>query len=213
MGLPVGEGWIEVKELIDVGGRQAYHIELHGRSNDVLSVFYPIRDDLHSYLDADTLRPLKFEKHQREGRYRSSEVVLFDYKTATASYESLVNGSTKQIPLPKEFQDLVSAFYWFRAQPAQPGQTLTVNLYTDEKIFETALRIRPIETLELLKRGTFRCFIVEPKATFKGLLVKRGRIWAYITADERRLPLLVRATTPWGQMSAVLDESALDGTP
>ena len=65
--------------------------------------------------------------------------------------------------------------------------------------------------LELLKRGTFSCFVVEPKASFKGLLVKRGRIWAYLTTDVRRLPLLVKATMPWGAMSAVLDEESLAG--
>jgi len=66
--------------------------------------------------------------------------------------------------------------------------------------------------LELLKRGTFRCVVVEPKASFKGLLVKRGRLWAYLTADEHRLPLLVRATTPWGPMSAVLDDASIPPT-
>src|SRR3989338_3262085 len=129
MGIPVGEGSIEVKELIEIRGRPAYHIEMRGRSNDVLSAFYPIRDEAHSYLDAETLRPLKFEKHQREGHYRASETVWFDHATSTATYESLLNGSTKQIDLPKEFQDLLSAFYWFRAQPVQPSQTLEVNLY------------------------------------------------------------------------------------
>ena len=47
-------------------------------------------------------------------------------------------------------------------------------------------------SLELLKRGTFRCVVVEPKASFKGLLVK--------------------ATTPWGPMSAVLDEESIPPT-
>jgi hypothetical protein len=51
--------------------------------------------------------------------------------------------------------------------------------------------------------------VVEPKASFKGLLVKRGRLWAYVTADEHRLPLFVRATTPWGAMSAVIDEASI----
>jgi hypothetical protein len=45
------------------------------------------------------------------------------------------------------------------------------------------------------------------------LLVKRGRIWAYLTTDARRLPVLVKATTPWGHMSAVIDEASLtEGT-
>lgn len=209
IGIPVGRGWIEVKEVVELEGRRAYHIELQGHSNEILSAFYPVHDVIHSYLDAETLRPVRFEKHQREGRYRAEEIVTFDHTTRQASYQSLVNGSTKTIALPGEMQDLISAFYWFRAQPLVQEQTLAVSLYTDEKIYDTQIIVnRPI-LLELLKRGTFPCVVVEPRASFKGLLVKRGRLWAYLTTDRYRLPLLVKATTPWGPMSAVLDEASI----
>ena len=209
VGLPVGSGWIEVKELVTIQGRQAYHIEAQGHTNDVLSAFYPIHDVVHSYLDAETLQPLRFEKHQREGGYRADEEVTFDPVAKIAHYHSLLNGSTKEIELPGEFQDLISALYWFRSRPIQPEGRLAVNVYTDEKIYQMDLQITGPTLLELLKRGTFPCLMVEPKASFKGMLVKRGRIWAYLTADRYRLPLFVRATTPWGPMSAVLDESSL----
>jgi len=209
LGIPVGRAWIEVKELVEIDGRPAYHIEAYGETNDVLSTFYPIRDTLHTYLDPDTLRPLRFEKDQREGRYRAHEVVTFDHGKRLATYTSLLNGSVKEITLPEAFHDLIGALYWFRAQPIAPDSQLTMSLYTDEKIYETQVVIKPPMLLELLKRGTFPCLVVEPKASFKGLLVKRGRIWAYMTADRHRIPLMVQATTPWGRMSAVIDETSL----
>lgn len=209
LGIPVGHGWIEVQEIVEVAGRRVYHIAAQGHTNEVLSAFYPIHDVIHSYVDAETLKPLRFEKYQREGHYRADEVVTFDYATGTATYRSLINESVKTIPIPPDVQDLISALYWLRAQPIQPPQTLTVNLYTDEKIYRTEIQIKAPTVLELLKRGTFSCFTVEPKASFKGLLVKRGRIWAHLTADAHRLPLLVKASTPWGQMTAVIDEASL----
>ncbi len=213
MGIPVGYGWIEVKELIEVDGRQAYHIEAQGHTNDVLSKFYPIHDEVHSFLDAETLKPLRFEKVQREGSYRADEVVTFDHERDLATYHSRLNGSTKEIPLPETFQDLISALYWFRAQPLEGGRPLTVDLYSDEKIYTTQILVSGPETLELLKRGTFPCFVVEPNASFKGLLVKRGQIWAYLSADDNRLPLLVKISTPWGFMSAVLDLQSIPQQP
>jgi len=209
LAIPIGSGWIEVKEIVELEGRRAYHIEAQGHSNEVLSAFYPVHDVVHSYVDVETLRPLRFEKHQQEGHYRADEVVTFDDTARLATYRSLRNGSVKEIPIPDDFQDLISALYWFRAQPFRHERVLTLNLYTDEKIYQTEIDVKPPMLLELLKRGTFPCLIVEPKTSFKGLLVKRGRLWAYLTADEHRLPLLVRATTPWGPMSAVLDESSL----
>ena len=209
-GIPVGTGWVEVKGVEEIAGRRAYHLEAQGHTNDVLSKLYPIHDVVHSYVDVETLQPLRFEKYQHEGHYRSDEIVTFDPSTHKAHYQSLLNKSTKEVDLPDQFQDLISALYWLRNQPVEPGAGMRVNLYSDEKIFDTALTIDPPAILELLKRGTFVCFTVEPKASFKGLLIKRGRIWAYFTTDARRLPLFVKATTPWGAMSAVLDEDALN---
>jgi hypothetical protein len=208
-GIPVGYGWIEVKGIVEVDGRQAYEIYAEGRSNDVLSTFYPIHDVVHSYLDVETLQPLRFEKRQREGRYRADEVVTFDLTASKATYRSLLNQSVKELDLPPGVQDLVSAMYWVRAQPIQPTQRLTLDIYTDEKIYQTEIQVKQPLRLELLKRGTFPCIVVEPRASFRGLLVKRGRIWAYLTADEHRLPLLVKVTTPWGLMSAILDEDSI----
>jgi len=212
LSFPVGYGSIEVKEIVTLDGVPAYHIEAQGHTNEVLSTFYPIHDVIHSYLAVDTLKPLRFEKDQREGHYRAKEVVTFDHQRGIASYRSLLNKSVKEIELPDAFQDLISAIYWFRAQPLELDRSFMLNLYTDEKIYNTQIRVLSLMSLELLKRGTFRCVVVEPKASFKGLLVKRGRIWAYLTADKHRLPLLVKATTPWGPMSAVLDEASISST-
>ena len=71
-----------------IEGRPAYHTEAQGHSNDVLSTFYPIHDELESYIDAETLQPLQFEKRQREGGYRADEIVTFDYDRLTATYRS-----------------------------------------------------------------------------------------------------------------------------
>ena len=139
LSFPVGYGWIEVKEIVTLEGVRAYHIEAQGHTNEVLSTFYPIHDVIHSYLAVDTLKPLRFEKDQREGHYRANEVVTFDHQHGTATYRSLLNNSVKEIPLPDAFQDLISALYWFRAQPLEPGRPFTLNLYTDEKIYETEI--------------------------------------------------------------------------
>ena len=208
-GIPVGRGWIEVKELTEINGRPAYHIEAQGHSNEFLSTFYPIQDSLHSYLDATTFQPLRFEKSQREGRYRAEEVVEFDYGRLLATYHSRLNHSTKEIPIPEDVHDLISAFYYLRTRPLDPTQPIYLDIYSDEKVYRT--EVAPLNTvmLELLWRGTFPCIVFEPKATFKGVMVRRGRVWVYLSAEASRIPLLVKVSTPWGPMTGVIDSDSL----
>lgn len=210
LGIPVGSGWIEVKGIVEMAGRRAYAIEMEGRSNELLSRVYPIHDVVRSYLDVDTLQPLRFEKYQREGHYRAEEVVTFDYATRLATYTSLLNHSVKDIPIPADVQDIIGAFYWLRRHAAQLHATLTLNIYSDEKVFHTEIQLLDTLMLELRRRGTFGCLLVEPRPKFRGVLVRRGRLWVYLSADARRLPLFIRVATPWGPMSGVIEKSCLE---
>ena len=209
-GIPVGNGWIEVKAATPFGDRQAYLIEAQGQSNEFLSTFYPIHDTLRSYVDRETLQPLHSEKQQREGHYRADETVTFDYHRLLATYHSRLNGSTKTIPIPANVQDIVSAFYWLRTHPIAPPTPVTLPIYSDERVYETV--IKPLQTLivSLLWRGEFPCLVVEPVAHFKGILVKRGRVWLYVSADEQRIPLFVKIATPWGPITGLIDQESLD---
>jgi hypothetical protein len=63
--------------------------------------------------------------------------------------------------------------------------------------------------LELLWRGTFPCLVVEPVARFKGVLVRRGRVWLYVSVDPQRIPLFVKISTPWGPITGAIDAESL----
>ncbi len=208
-GIPVGKGWIEVKARVAVNGHPAYYIEAQGHSNEFLSTFYPIHDEIRAYLDAKTLHPLRFEKVLREGHYRAAEIVTFDYERLVAHFESVLNGSTKEIPIPPGVHDIVSAFYWLRTHPVDITRPIVLDVYSDEKIYQT--QITPLKTLwlELLWRGTFPCLMVEPSASLKGILIRRGRMWVYVSADEFRIPLLIKVATPWGPITGLIDPESL----
>ena len=209
-GIPIGRGWIELKAPVDLNGRRAYPIEASGRTNEVFSALYPVQDTLRSYLDAETLRPLQIEKSQREGNYRAEELVTFDYTRHLATYHSLINErSVKEIVIPDDVQDLLTVLYWVRRQPLHVDQPIVAPIYSDEKVYQT--RVEPLKTLqlELRRRGTFPCVLIEPRAAFKGVFVRRGRVRVYFTADERRIPLFIDIATPWGPVSGVIEAASL----
>jgi len=217
MGIPVGEGSVEVKEIVTLNDRQAFHIVGEAHSNRWLSRFYPLKDIVHSYVDVEALHPLRFEKSQREGHYRSEEVVTFDHTAQIATYESLINRAIKehlgeaikQIPIPVHIQDPLSVFYALRLRPLEVGTSLNVDVYSDEKSYRMEVQVLDTRRLELRRRGVFDVITLEPIATFKGLLVERGRVVVYLTADEWRIPLAIYIWTPWGLVTGVIERASL----
>jgi len=204
MGIPVGHASLEIEEETEVEGHPVLHIVARATSNKFLSMFYPLEDTVHSYVDRAGRFSWKYEKHQREGRYRADEEMRFYHDEGKARYHSFLNGSTKWVSIPQGIHDPLSAFYAFRQTPVVSGETFHMDVNSDEKNWSVQFVVGETRRLELNRVGTFDCFEVEPITRLKGLLVERGRLWVWFTADARRIPVLFKVETPWGVVTGTI---------
>jgi len=204
MGVPVGVGTLEVKEIATIRDRRAYHVVAIAKTNDFLSRFYPIHDEVHSFIDAEKFYSLEFSKVIQEGRYRADEKMTYDYKKRKIFYESLWNKSKKEFDLPSEVQDFLSALYWFRVQPVVVGKSLHTVVNSEAENWDLELDILRQETKEFKDGRAIPTILVEPKTRLKGMLYRRGRVWVYFSADQKRLPVWVTLRTPFGPVNGVL---------
>ena len=205
LGIPVGEGTLEVKEMAAVNGRQAYHVIAIARANEFLSSFYNVQDTIHSYIDAKDLCSLKFEKHVREGKYKTDEVVIFDQDKHRGYYESLLNKSKKEFDIPPKVQDPVSTFYYFRTLEVRPDSKVVNSLNSEEKNWKADMNIRDTEEMELTHQGSYKVFCVEPRVPFRSALARSGRALVYFTTDEKRVPVFIKIYVKFGYVTGVLE--------
>ncbi len=204
MGVPVGIGTLEIKEIITVRGRPAYHVIAIAKTNDFLSKIYPIYDEAHSYIDAERFCSLGFHKNAREGRYRADETTIYDYNQMKSFYESALNKSKTQRALSSEVQDAVSAFYWFRLQKIQVGKSVKTVINNRDKDWDLEIKILSAQPKELRHGETINTILVEPVTRYKDILERRGRAWVHFSADKRRLPVWITISTPFGPVNGVL---------
>lgn len=205
LGMEVGTADVAVKGIEEIRGRKAYHIAVEVRSKSVIDFVYPVRDEHHTYIDIEHFHSLRYEKVLKEGRYRADEVMDFDQETHEAIYVSRRNGSKKQMLIPKDVQDQISATFWFRVQPMKTGQTVVIPINTDEKNWKLAVKILKRERMQIDELGTFDAVRVEPEVKFQGIFVHRGKMTGWMSTDEKRLPLLMKTKIPvLGSINVVL---------
>jgi hypothetical protein len=209
MGLHVGFGTIEVKEVVELNGRKAFHVVAVAETNETLSKIYPVRDEIHSWIDAENFHSLQFRKVLREGRYRADEQITFDYEKKKGLYESFLNHEKKEVDIPVPVHDIVSAFYWFRLQSVEPGKSVRTIANSEEKNQEIEIQVLRRERKELRGRGVIDSLLVEPRTRIQGVLYSRGRSWIHFTADERRIPFSILLKTPYGPVIGVLRRESL----
>lgn len=205
--LEVGRGEAEVKEIVPLGERQAYHIIVNVRSAPILDWLYKVRDVHHSYIDTEKFHSLRYEKILSEGRYRADEVMEYDQVNHIARYHSRLNGSLMEMMIPADVQDQLSCGYWFRLQELQPGSKVHIPVNADEKNWDLEVKVLEETEVKLPKFDQWKAVEIEPDIQFQGIFVKRGKIRGWIGTDEHQVPLKMSVKVPvLGSVTAQLIE-------
>ena len=193
-----GGATMSIQEIRRIAGRTCFDINTEARSNSVFSKVYKVWDRSQTFLDTQELVPLRYEKHQREGTYKKDLLIKFDRVKNFASYE---NGD--QVAIHPHAQDELSAFYYLRAVPLEVGREVYVDTHTNRKNYPLKVLVHRRETVTV-PAGTFDCYVIEPVMREGGIFTAKGKLTVWITADDRRMPVLLRTKIVVGSISASL---------
>lgn len=195
-----GTAVMEIQGIRRFEGRLAYHVVSTAVSNAVLDRIYPVRDRIVSLMDVNDLTTLYFEKHLREGGYRSDQSVRFDHERGVAVYQ---DGGESE--LESAAFDVLAAFYRVRTMPLEPGEEFFLDSFDNRKRYSIRVRVTGRERVTV-PAGAFDCIVVEPTLKSGALFKHEGRLHVWITDDERRMPVLMRSRLTLGAVSAELTE-------
>lgn len=187
LGMPVGEGRAEVKTKVLFRGRPAYPIAVTVKSYKTIDWIYKVRDEHHSYIDAEKLSSLAYQKEIREGRKRQKESIELDPE--------------------KPMQDPLSCGYFFRTLVLKPGGSVFIPVRAEGKDWNLEVKLHRVKTMTLSKIGTFQALETEPLMAFQGIFFRKGKIRGWISLDKRRIPLKMTVRIPvLGPVTAELKE-------
>ena len=180
-------------------GVPVHRMTLVATSNDYVSKFYPVRDLYETWVDARDFQPLRFEKHAREGRYESDEVEEFDLARRIGSWRE------DRTPLPERVQDIISSFYFLRAQPLVIGQDVRIDMFSRGKVYKLKAAVLEKERVET-EAGVFDAFKLQPQLRENETDEdrNRGKLFLWFSDDERRLPVMAKTLMPIGSVTARL---------
>ncbi|MBK8166033.1 MAG: DUF3108 domain-containing protein [bacterium] len=195
-----GEGTLEVVGTVEHGGRTCYHVESTANSNRFFSSIYKVRDKIVTYIDSTDFSSAYFYKRLREGDYKKTVEISFDRELGVAKY-----GDGHVMPVPVGVQDELSAFYFVRNLDLEVGRDLVLPAHTSRRNYEMKVVVHRRETVSV-PAGRFDCFVVEPVLEGEGLFKHEGRITLYISADDRRVPVLMKTKVPVGTIDVALKE-------
>ncbi|MFC1508171.1 DUF3108 domain-containing protein [Candidatus Omnitrophota bacterium] len=191
LGLDVGNATLSVEGIAQTNGRKVYHILVRAWSGPAISKIYKVEDTISTYIDVEEFYPVRFEKKQREGGYRSDEYTDFDQKKGKARYFSRLNHSKKEYDIPSKVQDPLSCLYYFRLQDADIDKSIFANVIADEKNYLLEAKIHKTGFVNIKDVGEWKAFMIEPLPWFQGKIKRKAKATMWFSADEKRIPLLI----------------------
>lgn len=203
-GIPVGSVTAESGEISEYRGKKVYTLKLVTESNRFLSAIYRVEDTYYSLVDKDTMTSLRYEADRKEGSYRKHVIVEYDFDKMEAVYTSITDGSVKRCPIPRWPQDPMSAICYFMSVPAVSGDEVCLVVTTNEKNYSVCAGVGEERKMKIPAMAHSQVRKVTLKVYHEGKEFKKGKAWAYISADSNRYPVYGAVSIPFGIVTAVL---------
>ncbi|MDD2240188.1 MAG: DUF3108 domain-containing protein [Kiritimatiellae bacterium] len=185
-------------------GRRLLTLIVEAETNGIVDKLYPVKEYLETILDPVTFLPLSFEKRSREGRRHYDEITTFDHERLEGHWKSLTKNTEKIFPIKPDTRDLMGLMYWIRKTPIQAGETHHYEVMTDEKLYGVVVEAGKKEKVSLKRYGKVKCIKMEPKGTFDGMFVRKGRLWLWLSDDERYTICRAAASVPVASIKIML---------
>lgn len=182
--IAAGIASFEVKTFQD-----QYKFIANGKSTGVFSLFFKVKDHYESVVDKNNLHPNEFYRNVKEGGYEKIEKVFFNYKLMQAET------TRDTILLPENTQDLLSIFYYLRAQnfdTLKVGEGIPVQVYLDDNFMESHLYYLGNDTIKT-KFGWIATTKWAPELETGRVFEEDNGMNLWISDDENQIPILIQA--------------------
>jgi hypothetical protein len=183
---------------------------LHLESAGMVSSFYKVDDEYTSFLDRQ-LCAVSLSLTASEGSRRHETTVTFDAARRKASYRDrdLVKNVTvtHETDVQPCAHDVIGGLYALRRLRLEPGRSAEIPVSDGKKAVMAKVEAQERETVKL-DSGTYKTIRYEAFLFNNVLYRRRGRLFVWITDDDRRLPVQIRIRLPFyvGTVTLQLDK-------
>jgi hypothetical protein len=204
-GFGTTEGLGAIDGVEEVQGRKAYHIVTSARSAPFFDTFYKVRDINESWMDTESLCSLKYCSRIDENNYKKTETIILDHEKG--QYQAVEE--KKSGPIPLWVQDVLSSLYYLRTKDLEVGKSVMVDAHSGDKAWPLKVNVLRKEKVKV-PAGEFECFVVEPVIREgTGIFQAKGKLWVWMTADKKKIPVLMRSKIAVGSIEALLTEKKM----
>lgn len=184
-----------------ISQRECYKIDVYGKTAGAVAIVSRVNDNWGSFVDMDSLIPLKSWRIIEEGKFRKKEYVDFDHEKGKVDVR-VVNNETGVLEEPQTYDfndphmlDLISGYAYLRTinfRQYEIGDTLKMKGFFEDKFYNFDILYMGTEKIKT-KLGKIMAHKLIPVMPDNKLFAGENSISAWFAADDSKLPLKIEA--------------------
>ncbi|MEO7310004.1 MAG: DUF3108 domain-containing protein [Chitinophagaceae bacterium] len=182
--------------LETLNNKPVWHFTGTGETLSSYDWIYKVRDRYESYVDTQTMQPLKFIRSVDEGSYKKYENVTFNKTTNTAIARDGV------FKTPSCIQDVISQVYYARNinyDNYKVDDKITFDIFLDNEVYHMYIRYLGKETIKT-RYGKFKCIKFKPLLLKSSMFEGGEKMTVWIGDDMNRLPIRIESSISVGSV-------------
>lgn len=190
-------------------GKDVYHVKGFGETVGLSRLFFKVEDDYQSFIDKKKDIPYFFIRNIDEGGYTKDLTVDFDHSSRRATVHDKKKNEISHFSFPPQTQDILSSFYYLRnnldTRNLKKGDMMEINMFFDNENYTFRMEYLGKEILNT-SFGRVQTLVFKPYVQSGRVFRKKESLTVWISDDDNKIPLLVKADLAVGSLKATLTE-------
>lgn len=184
-----------------IANKNCFLLKGYGKSASTFDWFYTVRDTFFSYMDKETLYPVKYYRAVHEGGYHFIDEVDFtkENKIISKKGEFKVNG---------KIHDMLTCLYATRCinlSQLPIGKLIKVKIWLDNELYELGFKILGKEIIKT-DLGKFKSIKIQPLVVADRIFKDTDGMKLWVTDDSNYVPLRIESPILVGSIKADIKE-------
>ncbi len=175
-----------------------YKTTFEGKAIGSINWFNNINDVFTSFVDTSTKLPVLFIRNIRENKFKKVEKSSFYHdqlKVVVHELKTNKPDSIKEFAISNKMEDMISAYFLLRNvdfSNIKVNDSLSMDVFLENKSYNFKFKYLRKEKLKT-KVGIFNSIVLAPIMPSNDFLRTENPIQAWLSDDDRRIPLKVKA--------------------
>lgn len=195
----------------DLSGKPTFHITAKGKTYPFYNWFFKVNDVYETYVEKESVLPLKFIRDVHEGGYKLDHEYVFNRNTLMVNTKSKVNKEKLKI---KEFSfnecthDMLSSIYYMRTidfKGMKIGEEKPIEVFLDNEFYNLTVVYKGRAIVDT-KFGKINCIKVIPKIVAGRIFKEDESMVVYVSDDQNKIPVLIETPLNVGSIKILLED-------